>query len=184
MRYEALIKSCIDRQANAQRELYERFSPQMLGVCYRYARDMSEAEDILQEGFIKVFQKIEAYHFKGTLEGWIRKIMVHTAIDFLRKRKQQMKETEIQEAMGEEVSDEIIDRLELEYLYGVIQSLPTGYRLVFNLYAIEGYSHQEIGTQLGISASTSRSQYTRARTLLKKRIREDRMETNIYKDVI
>lgn len=182
--HEALVEGCKKGDPRAQRELYECFAPQMLGVCYRYARDISEAEDMLQEGFIKVFQKIDGYGFKGALEGWIRRIMVHTAIDLLRKRKHQMKETDIEEAMKEEIANEIIDHLELEYLYQAIQALPAGYRLVFNLYAIEGYSHDEIGKKLGIAASTSRSQYTRARNMLKNRIREDRMEKNIYKDVI
>lgn len=183
-RYQALIEACKARKGRAQRELYEALAPQMLGVCYRYARDLAEAEDMLQEGFIKVFQKMDAYEHKGSFEGWVRRIMVHTAIDLLRKRKHQMNETDIEAAQGEEVSEAIVDRLELEYLFELIQRLPDGYRLVFNMYAIEGYSHDEIGAKLGIAASTSRSQYTRARNLLMKRIGEDRMETNTYRDVI
>ena len=182
--HEALIAGCIRQNPQAQRELYERFAPKMMGVCYRYAHSRDDAEDILQEGFVKVFRNLKEYRFQGSLEGWMRRIMVHTAIDLLRKQKHQQKEIDIDHAIGEEVAEDALDSLELEYLYRVIQALPAGYRLVFNLYAIEGYSHAEIGEQLGITASTSRSQYTRARAILMSQIREDRMETNIYKDAI
>lgn len=182
--HEALIAACIKQNPQAQRELYERFAPKMMGVCYRYAHNRDDAEDMLQEGFMKVYRKLKEYRFQGSLEGWIRRIVVHTAIDILRKQKHQQKEMDIDQAVGVAVSEDALDNLELEYLYRVIQALPSGYRLVFNLYAIEGYSHAEIADQLGITASTSRSQYTRARALLMHKIREDSMETNIYKDVI
>lgn len=181
--YEALIKACIQQNPKAQREFYERFAPKMMGVCFRYARNRDDAEDMLQEGFVKIYQKLTAYKFQGSLEGWVRRIIVRTAIDMLRKQKHQQNEIDIDHAVGEEVAEDAIDNLELEYLYRIIQALPTGYRLVFNLYAIEGFSHAEIGDQLGITASTSRSQYTRARSILMNQIREDRMETNVYKDV-
>lgn len=182
--YKALIKKCIKRNPAAQRELYQRFSPSLMAVCYRYARNRDEAEDMLQEGFIKIFQKLDKYTNKGSFEGWMRRIVVNTAIDMIRKSKHQLKETDIENAVGEEVSDDAIDSLELEYLYQLIQELPSGYRMVFNMYAIEGYSHREIGEKLSISESTSRSQYTRARGLLRKRIYEDHMETKLYRDVI
>jgi RNA polymerase sigma-70 factor (ECF subfamily) len=182
--HKALVKRCIRKDPAAQKELYQRFSPALMAVCYRYARDREAAEDMLQEGFIKIYQKLDRYTFQGSLEGWMRRIVVNTSIDILRKNKHQQKETDIEDAYGEEVSDDAIDSLELEYLFNLIQNLPTGYRLVFNMYAVEGYSHKEIGTKLGISESTSRSQYTRARSLLKKRIYEDNLETKLYRDAI
>jgi RNA polymerase sigma-70 factor (ECF subfamily) len=182
--YQALIQGCIKQQPQAQRELYERFAPNLLGVCFRYARDEARAEDMLQEAFIKIFQKITYYSDKGSLEGWLRRIVVNTAIDHIRREKHYSQQLQINEAITEEIREDVLDRLELEFLYSIIQQLPAGYRLVFNLYAIEGYSHAEIGEQLNISESTSRSQYTRARALLKKQIRGAYMEKNIYKDVI
>ncbi len=182
--YKALIERCIQRDAAAQQAFYERFAPSMMAVCYRYARDKSEAEDMLQEGFIKIFGKLDRYTYKGALEGWMRRIVINTAIDMIRKQKYQQRETDIEEAVGEEVSDSAMDNLEVEYLFEIIQELPTGYRVVFNMYAIEGYSHKEIGQKLGITESTSRSQYTRARAILKQRIREDHLEPNLYRDAI
>lgn len=182
--HKALVKKCIRKDPAAQKELYQRFSPALMAVCYRYAPDRDAAEDMLQEGFIKIYQKLDRYNFKGSLEGWMRRIVVNTAIDILRKNKHQQKETDIEDAYGEEVSDDAIDSLELEYLFNLIQNLPDGYRVVFNMYAVEGYSHKEIGMKLGISESTSRSQYTRARSLLKKRMYEDSLETKLYRDAI
>ena len=182
--YQALIKDCIKQKPQAQRELYQLFAPKMMALCYRYARDEANAEDILQEGFIKIFQKINKYDDRGSFEGWVRRIMVNTAIDHIRKQKHQQNEVEINEVISEDVSENVLDKLEAEHLFEVIQQLPTGYRLVFNLYAIEGYSHKEIGEQLNITESTSRSQYTRARAMLKRKIEELYMEQNIYKDVI
>ncbi|MEM6261191.1 MAG: sigma-70 family RNA polymerase sigma factor [Bacteroidota bacterium] len=180
--YQALIERCIQQDTAAHQRLYELFAPKMMAVCYRYARNQAEAEDMLQEGFIKVFQNLKRYTFKGSLEGWIRRIMVNTAIDLLRKHKYFQKETDIEEADVEEFAEFSIDRLEMEYLLKIIQELPTGYRVVFNLYAIEGYSHKEIGQQLKISESTSRSQYTRARSMLKKRICADNQAFKSYLD--
>jgi RNA polymerase sigma-70 factor (ECF subfamily) len=182
--YRKLVEGCIRQDARPQRELYRLFAPKMMAVCYRYARGRAEAEDMLQEGFVKVFRNLPKYQFTGSLEGWIRRLMINTAIDQLRKYKHQRSEVDIEAAETEETSGEMLDTLELEYLYGLIQDLPPGYRLVFNLFAIEGYSHGEIAEKLNISESTSRSQYTRARALLRKRIYEDRMEPNIYQDAI
>ncbi len=181
---QALVQRCIDGQPRAQRELYECFAPKMMGVCMRYAKSPARAEDMLQEGFIKVFQKLEKYQDKGSLEGWIRRIMINTAIDTLRREKHMLQQLEINEAIAEQVNESVLDELEADFLMDRIQELPTGYRLVFNLYAIEGYSHAEIGEQLHITESTSRSQYTRARAMLKKRICEAYMETNTLRDAI
>jgi len=179
-----LIKACMRGDSAAQRELYERYAPKMMGVCMRYARDEAEAEDILQESFIKIFQHIKKYNFQGSWEGWLRRIVINTAIDHLRRQKHTQYQLSIEQDQVKEVAASEVDQLELEYLYQIIQELPAGYRLVFNLYAIEGYAHKEIAEQLSISESTSRSQYTRARAILMQRIREDRMETNKFKNAI
>ena len=181
---EAHLEGCRRFEARAQKALYERLAPKMLAVCARYARSTPDAEDILQDGFIKVFQKIDNYSGKGSLEGWIRSIIVRTAIDYYRKTKKQEKEVDIDEQFTDELSEEMVDQLNVDYLLGVIQSLPSGYRMIFNLFAIEGYTHKEIAKQLGINESTSRSQYTRARALLKKRISEDHQHKSIFRDVI
>ena len=181
---KSLIEACVKEDANAQHELYTSMAPQLMGICLRYAKNIHEAEDILQEGFVKVFQKYKKYNFQGSWEGWVRRIVINTAIDYLRKQKHYHYQLSIETGESLSVSTQEIDNLELEYLYQLIQELPPGYRLVFNLYAIEGYSHKEIGQQLDISESTSRSQYTRARAILMKRIREDCMETNTFRNAI
>ncbi len=169
----------------AQRRLYELFSGKMMAICYRYAKDRDEAEDMLQEGFVKVFQYIEKYNNQGSLEGWIRRIMVNTAIDIIRKNKSLQLVSPLNDNITEStVDDNIVDTLEVEYLLNIIQDLPDGYRIVFNMFAIEGYSHAEIATQLNINESTSRSQFTRAKILLKKRIHEDSLVINTYQDAI
>lgn len=179
-----MLTGCRNGETAAQRALYEQFAPKMLAVCYRYARQEGDAQDMLQDAFVKVFQHIDRYDDRGSLEGWIRRIVVNTAIDHLRKHKYQLQQTEVNDAVHHEATVEsALDHLELEFLYEVIQSLPDGYRMIFNLYAIEGYSHAEIGEQLGITESTSRSQYTRARSLLKKRIEQTYTQAKLYKDV-
>jgi len=179
-----LVEGCIKQKPRAQKEFYDRFASKMLAVCYRYARDMAEAEDMLQEAFIKVFKRLKSYQFQGSLEGWVRRIVVNTSIDYLRKHKYKMKETHIDGSPAEELSTELINTLDLEYLYQLIQELPVGYRLVFNMYAIEGYSHAEIGEKLKISASTSRSQYARARKILVNRIQSESMRESYQYNAI
>lgn len=169
---------------HAQRQLYDEFAPRMLAVTYRYARTRAEAEDIIQEGFVKIFHNLHKYQDKGSLEGWIKRIMVNCAIDHLRKEKAFAYSIEVNDSVMGESKVDALDQLALEDLMRLIQRLPDGYRVVFNLYAIEGYSHAEIGAQLGISESTSRSQYARARAMLKKRIRESHLETYTLRDAI
>ena len=183
--HTGLVEGCKRGDSHAQRCLYDRFAPAMLAVCHRYARKHDDALDMLQEAFIKVFQNISRYDDRGSLEGWIRRIVVNTAIDHLRKHKHQLLEQDASEAVHLSAHTEnALDHLELETLLKVVQSLPDGYRMIFNLYAIEGFSHAEIGEQLGITESTSRSQYTRARGLLRKRIEQVYMEEKVYKDVV
>ncbi|MDP5172035.1 MAG: RNA polymerase sigma factor [Bacteroidia bacterium] len=180
-----IIDGCRKGDKMSQRRFYEHFSPKMLAVCHRYARQEGDAHDMLQDAFIKVFQNFSKYDDRGSVEGWVRRVVVNTAIDHLRKHKYQLQQTEVNEAIHETTNaEDALDHMELSFLYDVIQSLPEGYRMIFNLYAIEGFSHAEIGEKLGINESTSRSQYTRARSQLKKRIEQVYMEEKIYKDVI
>ncbi|MEL6133079.1 MAG: RNA polymerase sigma factor [Bacteroidota bacterium] len=181
--YHALIRGCVKQDPRAQRELYELFAPKMLVVCYRYASNAAEAEDILQEGFIKIYQSIKKYKDKGSFEGWIRRIIINTAIDVLRKERHVHHQLELNEAIAEDYQEDVLDQLEAAYVLDVIQGLPDGYRMVFNLYAIEGFSHAEIGKKLKISESTSRSQYTRARSMLKRKLVDSRMFQHSYRDV-
>lgn len=166
---EQLVEGCVKKQALAQKALYDKYSRRMLGVCLRYASSTDEAQDILQDGFIKVFDKIEAFNAKGSLEGWIRRIMVNTALDNFRKNKKHMNQTDVDDVKYLLKADNfVIESLEAKALLKIIQTLPTGFRTVFNLYAIEGYSHKEIGVMLDVSEGTSKSQYSRARAYIQK----------------
>ncbi|MBX2931924.1 MAG: sigma-70 family RNA polymerase sigma factor [Chitinophagaceae bacterium] len=164
---QALINGCINNDALAQRELYNKFSPKMLSLCYRFAYNKTDAQDMLQEGFIKVFSQIHTFQNKGSFEGWIRKIIVHSCINFLKKNKKFNDSVELDYAENVYVREENISTIMLaKQVIECIRLLPIGYRTVLNLYAIEGYSHKEIGELLDIQESTSRSQYTRAKVIL------------------
>ena len=168
---EELINKCRKSERKAQELLYRQFSSKMLGVCFRYATDKMEAEDMLQNGFIKVFQKIEDYRGEGSFEGWIRRIMVHSAIEYYRKHHKMMHLADIEEAEHEAAVDPLASsNLAAKDLLALIQQLSPGYRMVFNLYAIEGYSHKEIATIAGITEGASKSQLSRARDVLKQQI--------------
>lgn len=167
MTEEALVNACIRNDANAQQELYARYSPKMLALCYRYARNREDAEDMLQEGFIKVFSQIGQFRHTGALEGWIRRIMVHTCINILKKNRKFSDSVDLIHAAGIAVDEDTIPSiLQAKQVVECIRMLSLGYRTVLNLYAIEGYSHKEIGKMLDIGESTSRSQYTRAKAVL------------------
>lgn len=167
MTEEALVHGCVRRDAHTQQVLYEQYSPRMLALCYRYARNREDAEDMLQEGFIKVFSQIGQFRQTGSLEGWIRRIMVHTCINILKKNRRFSESVDLIHAATIPVSEETIPSLlQAKQVVECIRLLPLGYRTVLNLYAIEGYSHKEIGRMLDIGESTSRSQYTRAKAML------------------
>jgi RNA polymerase sigma factor (sigma-70 family) len=167
MTEEAMLQGCIKNDASAQQELYHYYSPKMLSVCYRYAKNREDAEDMLQEGFIKVFMQIRQFQNRGALEGWIRKIMVHTCINSLKKNKKFSESVDIIYANSIHVREDAIPSiLQAKQVVECIRLLPMGYKTVLNLYAIEGYSHKEIGDMLDIEESTSRSQYTRAKAML------------------
>ncbi|WP_026768962.1 RNA polymerase sigma factor [Asinibacterium sp. OR53] len=167
MTEQAIIAGCLHNDSAAQRELYNRFSPKMLSVCYRFAQSREDAEDMLQEGFIKVFTQIHTFQNKGAFEGWIRRIVVHTCINFLKKNKKFNERVDLDYATMVEVREETIPSImQARQIIECIRLLPIGYRTVLNLYAMEGYSHKEIGMMLDIEESTSRSQYTRAKSML------------------
>ena len=162
-----MLAGCLKNNAASQEALYSRFSPRMLGVCYRFAKNREDAEDMLQEGFIKVFTQMHQYRNEGALEGWIRRIVVHTCINNLKKNKKFSDSIDITHANGVHVREEMIPSImQAKQVVECIRMLPLGYRTVLNLYAIEGFSHKEIGGLLDIEESTSRSQYTRAKAML------------------
>jgi RNA polymerase sigma factor (sigma-70 family) len=173
MTEERLIKGSIEGNARVQKQLYERYSPAMYGICLRYAGDPDEAADILQEGFIKVFTRLEDYRYEGSFEGWIRRIIINTAINHLIKQKKHQGQEDIEEVYGETMPDpSALDRLQHRDLIRMVQQLPPGYRMVFNLYEIEGYSHKEIAEIMGISINTSKTQLLHARRYLQRKIME------------
>jgi len=176
---QSLIAGCLEKDAAAQRELYNRFSPKMLSVCYRFAHNREDAEDMLQEGFIKVFTQIHTFQNKGVFEGWIRRIIVHTCINFLKKHKKFSDTLELDYANTIYVKEESLPSLmQAKQVVESIRLLPIGYRTVLNLYAIEGYSHKEIGEMLDIQESTSRSQFTRAKVMLEQVLIKKRIISN------
>lgn len=167
MTEQVIIAGCLHNDPTSQRELYSRYSPKMLVVCYRFAQCREDAEDMLQEGFIKVFSQIHTFQNKGAFEGWIRKIIVHTCINFLKKNKKFNESIDLAYAVNLQVKEEsVVSIIQGKQVIEYIRLLPIGYRTVLNLYAIEGYSHREIGLMLDIEESTSRSQYTRAKAML------------------
>ena len=164
---QQLVKSCLKGKALAQRELYELYAEQMLGVCFRYTKSLADAEDVLQDGFVKVFRNLHQYRSEGELGAWIRRIMVNTAINYLKKNRKYQNDLSFEDLNLHPVSEETPQMmLQAKDLANLVRQLPTGYQTVFNLHAVEGYTHVEIGEILGINEVTSRSQYMRARNLL------------------
>jgi len=166
-----LVLACLKNNREAQHKLYKRFASKMYGICLRFSHGDNQAQDILQEGFIKVFNHLNKFRFEGSLEGWMKRIIVNVAIDYIKKNVNHFKE--IDENTEEQYNiqeDEAISRLSVEDLMRIIQELPDSKRLIFNLYAYEGYSHKEIAEMLGISIMTSKSQYCKAKKMLQERL--------------
>lgn len=168
-----LIESCIKGNRASQKALYDRLASRMFPLCIRYVGDRNQAEDILQDGFITLFTRLKDYKGEGSFEGWARRIFVTTALMHLRKKDtlKMSEDLEVAKGLKTEMTGQI-QNIGYKELLGLVTQLPTGFRTVFNLYAVEGYSHKEIGEMLGISESTSRTQYSRARTWLQNKIRE------------
>jgi RNA polymerase sigma factor (sigma-70 family) len=163
-----IIQGCIAEKREFQKKLYETLSDKMLFVCYRYCKNKEEAEDVLQDGFIKVFKYVHTFRFEGSFEDWVRRIMINTAIAHLRKKKHIYSFSSLKNIIESPQSDyNIIGRLDEKKLLKTINLLPNGYRTVLNMYVIEGYSHKEIGKALGITEGTSKSQLYKSKFFLK-----------------
>lgn len=168
-----LIRLCKRQDRIAQKLLFEQQSPVMLTVCRRYISDLDMAEEMMLSGFVKVFGKIDQFKSEGSFQGWIRRIMVTTCLEWIRNNRQLYKEVDLDEVNPAVNYDTADKNLEAEDLLQMIQELPQGYQTIFNLYAIEGYSHKEIAEQLDISVNTSKSQLSRARVFLQKKLAEN-----------
>lgn len=161
-----LVLRCRREDRQAQKALYDRYAPRMFGVCLRYARHRAEAEDLLQDGFIRVFDKLRDFRMEGSLEGWIRRIMVRSCINHNRKGAVRNEVPGAVRLPDRSVAPVAVEELGQQELLALVQALPEGYRLVFNLFAVEGYEHAEIAELLGCAEGTSRSQLAKARRLL------------------
>jgi RNA polymerase sigma factor (sigma-70 family) len=164
---EQLIHDCKKNDIKAQEQLYRQYAPKMFSVCLKYSRNYAEAQDNLQDGFLLVFEKINSFEFKGSFDGWIKRVMVNQVLQQYRNKSFL---SPIDEDIAEEVEVEIEDGVSIDFLMKIIQELPDRYRLVFNLSVFENYSHQEISDSLGISVGTSKSNLSRAKMILKEKI--------------
>lgn len=167
---ETLINRCIGKDEKAQKRLYSKFAPELFGVCMRFAKNRQEAEDILQEGFIKIFKNLKTFRNEGVLEAWMRRVIINTAINFYKKKIPNFQDIDFERWKNRQVRNEAIDNLSHIELLQAIQELPKGYRMVFNMNIIEGYTHKEISQKLNISVNTSKSQLSRARKVLQNKI--------------
>src|SRR5690554_4228079 len=172
---KTLIEACIEGDYRAQKKLYQLYAEQMMGICMRYSSSVADAEDILQDGFIKVYHHLDTFTGHGALGGWIRRIMINEALQRYRENKK-LTMVRVEDALLhlKEVSDDVLSRMHADELMRKLQSLPLGFRTVFNLYAIEGYKHHEIAEQLEISVGTSKSQYSRSRAMLREMIENEK----------
>ncbi len=167
-----LIKGCINRESRMQEELYNRFAPKMYAVCLRYSNNTDDAQDLLQEGFIKIFKNLDRFRAEGSFEGWIRRVFINTSIEHYRRKVNLFSTSEKEETHIQDSSSNALDKLAEKDIIKLVQELSPGYRTVFNMYAIEGFSHKEIGGILGISEGTSKSQLARAKGILQKRVEQ------------
>lgn len=173
MTEEELIKACIENNQRAQKILFDNYSPRLLGICLRYASGKDEANDMLQDGFIKIFQKLHTYTGEGSFGGWAHRATVNTCLDHIRKNKKYLNNVELEKVEFDIHQDETaLSQIRTKELLVLIQNLPDGYRTVFNMFAIEGYGHKEIAEKLNISENTSKSQYRKGRLWLQKAILE------------
>ncbi len=165
---EDMISGCKEGNRVAQKAMYDYFASKMLGVCMRYAKDRAEAEDMLQESFIKIFQNLHTYRGEGNFEGWVRRVVVFNAINLYKHRVRHFKEDLDVRDYDAKYDDDVVSKISVKEILAFVQQMPDGYRLIFNLYAVEGFTHKEISEQLGIAIGTSKSQYSRARDWMKK----------------
>lgn len=181
----SMLDACLQNNRAAQNKLYSRFAPILMTVCRRYAKNSYDAEDILQEGFIKIFKFLSDYKNQGSFEGWMRRIIITTALNYYKKKKITHYEYELQHLPDKEVSElTVVSQLFMNDLMCMVRHLPRGYQNVFNLYDIEGYTHKEIGEMLSISANTSKSQLNRARNQLQNVYRLSNVTYNAETEVL
>ena len=176
--FKSIISDCIAGSQKAQAKLYHHFAPKMFGVCLRYAKDATEAEDNLQDGFIKVFANLNSFRQEGSFEGWIRRIMINVSLEKLRKQHVMYPVEDVTIYDSVNFSDDVIAKISADELVKLIQELPPRYRMVFNLYVIEGMSHQEIAQEMSITQGTSKSNLARAREIMKKKVCQNFGEIN------
>ena len=180
---EDIVKGCISGKRRAQEQLYKLLSEEMFGVCLYYSKDYTEAEDTLHEGFMKVFQKISQFQGKGSLVGWIKRIMINTALEKYRKQTQLYAIGDNINSEYDIVPEDVIDDLSVQDILNMVRELSPQYKMVFNLFAIDGYSHKEISEMLGISEGTSKSNLARARYILQKKVKKNFYSNASYKNV-
>ena len=169
MTEKELIKACKKGDREAQELLYRRYSPKLFGLCLRYAASYQEAEDFLQEGFIRIYSKLYKYQPTGSFSAWLHRLMINIALEHIRRNKKRKNQTNLDQVMNlAEDSEDVFSSFGARDIMFMVQKLPDGYRAVFNLYVVEGYSHKEIGDLMGISESTSKSQLSRAKAALRK----------------
>ncbi|WP_282786313.1 RNA polymerase sigma factor [Flavobacterium croceum] len=174
MSLEQLINDCKKNNIKAQEQLYKHYAPKLFSVCLKYAHDYNEAQDYLQESFITIFQKIDQFEFKGSFDGWAKKIVVNHILQQFRKNNKWVLIDENLVEEYEEIELEIEENISMDFLMKIIQELPERYRMVFNLYVFENYSHNEIASALGITSGTSKSNLARARMILKEKIENNK----------
>ena len=166
---EKLVSGCLQGESSSQKALYERYKIQLFRVCLRYAKDHAEAEDMLQDGFIKIFTDLHQFSFQGPLGAWMRRVVVNVALQHIRKNKRLQVNEDIESVSDQYHTDaSVFSNMNVKALTKLIQQLPDGYRVVFNMYVIEGYSHKEIAEQLNIQVNTSKSQLSKAKATLRK----------------
>ena len=171
-----ILAGCKEQKREAQKMLYEKYSRKMYSICLRYSSDTDTAQDLLQDGFMKVFASIDSFQARGSFEGWIKRVFINLALENLRKKKSIIQTSDdvqnIPDVVDDSTEEEEMYKISENELLKMIQDLPRGYSTVFNLYAIEDYSHKEIAEMLGISEGTSRSQYVRARQILQEKVKQ------------
>jgi RNA polymerase sigma factor (sigma-70 family) len=177
-----IISDCVAGNRKAQAKLYHQFAPKMFGVCLRYAKDSTEAEDNLQEGFVKVFTNLKMFRFEGSLEGWIRRIMVNVSLEKIRKQRLIFPVEDVTIFDTVNISDDVIAKISTDDLLKMIKELPPRYQLVFNLYVVDGLSHEEIARKMAITEGTSKSNLARAREIMKRKLNGSFGELNARKN--
>ena len=178
----SLIQGCINKNENCQKQLFNCYSGKMMSVCLRYANDEQQAQDMLQEGFIKVFGYIQQYKFEGSFEGWMRRVFVSVAARQMSKQKIHFSNIDLTDETLHSIDPSVVSKISENEIHSMIRAMPGGYRMVFNLSVIEGYSHEEIAAMLGIQATTSRGQLLKARKYLQAMIEKRVVKTSIPND--